>query len=137
MRELPLDLRPLFDDADEIARLEPLLRPYLADDFHIVLVGPEGSGFEERHDGWDGLIGGWRAWTRPYARYEFEPRRIYELGDTVVAEGMQQATLPGGGEPIEMPDICSLWFWSGERLRRAEFHLDAERARRIAERGSG
>ncbi len=136
MRELPKDLRPLFDDPEEIARLEPLLRPHLADDFHIVLVGPEGSGFEERHEGWDGLIDGWRGWTGPYARYEFEPRRIYEVGDTVLVEGTQRATLPGGSERIEMPEICSLWLWSGERVRRAEFHLDAERARRIAEQSA-
>jgi len=125
---LPHDIKDVYADLSIRDDLVEKLRPSIEENFFITLVGPPGSGFEERHDGVEGFLSGWQDWTDPYETYLFELGDIEEIGNAVLTHGRQTATLPGGAEVIDMPDIISVWWFHGDLITSIEFHLDADLA---------
>jgi len=128
---MPEDIRAALRHDETVAALVGLLKPLLTEDFSILLAGPEGMGLEETHQGADGFIAGWRDWTDPYDRYIFELQQIFESGDIVLAEGKQKA-VPKGSTGEILTDGIALWRFRGDQVERIEFHLDRERAYRLA-----
>jgi SnoaL-like protein len=120
---IPRELHAILYDEAVLERGRSILAPHLAADFHILLCGPEGSGFEERHEGWEGFVAGWKSWIEAYEDYRFETERIFEAEDFVIADVRQQATPRGGSNPIET-ETTGLWAFRGDQLERIEFHLD-------------
>lgn len=125
---LPHDIKDVYADTSIRDGLVEKLGPHVKEDFFILLVGPPGSGFKDRHEGVDGFLAGWQDWTDPYETYLFEPGDVEEVGEAVLAHGRQTATLPGGAEAIDMPRITSVWWFEGDRIASIEFHLDRELA---------
>jgi hypothetical protein len=128
LESLPHDIKDVYrDDAIRDALIDRF-RPRVAEGFQISLVGPPGSGFEDRYEGIDGFVEGWRQWTDPYESYLFEFEGLEEIGNIVLANGRQTATLPGGTEAIDMPKITSVWQFDSGRVISVEFHLDRDLA---------
>ena len=128
---LPRDLRRVFTEPGTREGLEAALVPHLADDFHMANYGPAGDPVE-RYSGYDGFVEGWDVWTSPYEAYEYEIVSHEEIGDALLSHAQQRAYLVAGGEPIEMPDVAALWIFERGKIAFAEFHLDRNRARRVA-----
>jgi hypothetical protein len=123
---IPRELRAFVFDAEVVERTRALMAPHLTSDFHMLLCGPEDSGFEERYEGFEGFVRGWRSWIEAYDDYSFQMVDLFETGDFVVIDVTQQATLRGTTSAVEH-EGTGIWLFRGDKLAGVEFHLDRER----------
>ena len=116
-------------DAALIERLIEALEPITAPDVVMVMRGDQT--FVATYEGLDGLRAGWEDWLGSFDRVRFEVQGIEEVGDNVLTLGRQVGTTRTGGIELEQPS-AAVWKFRDGLLRRVEFHLDRDAARRSA-----
>ena len=115
-------------DAPLIERLIEALAPITADDVVMVMRGSDDT-FVATYNGLEGLREGWADWLESFERVRFEIESVDLLGDNVLTLGRQVGTTQG--VELEQPS-GAVWRFRDGLIRRIEFHLDRDVARRSA-----
>ena len=107
----------------------------LADpEFEVQMFGPEdnppqGFGLEGR--GPDGFTRVWEEWMSPFQNFQIEIEEMIPAGDKVVSLVTLSGRTKTGGVEISQA-AAAVWTVRNQKLTRAEFHLDRDRALRAA-----
>jgi len=127
----PGDFVALLDDEEQLLATASGVEPFADPDFETEMVGPEYLPQPTVYRGLEGYVEAWRDWLAPYETYRAEREEWFDAGDKVVLFVRQVAQTADGGVPIEAESAVVFSFRAG-MLVRLEFHLDRERAMRVA-----
>jgi len=101
-------------------------------DFETVLVGPPHLGTAQlEYRGADGFREAWLEWTEAYSSYRIEVAGMDDGPEAVFTLARQIGTTRTGGVEVEV-DAAAVWWVRNGKLRRVEFHLDTDLARKAA-----
>ena len=94
------------------------------------------GGFVGEFEGASGYRAGWRDWLESFDSYETRMEEV-EVGPRGTLMLTRQLAR-GRGSSVEMEtESAAVVFWSGERVRRIEFHLNRDTAREAAGLAAG
>jgi ketosteroid isomerase-like protein len=127
----PGDFVTLLEDEERLLAAASAVEPYADPEFETVMVGPEYLPDGAIYEGLEGYVEAWRDWLAPYESYRAELEGWFDGGDNVVLFVRQVAQTAVGGVPIEAESAVVFSFREG-RLVRLEFHLDRDRALKVA-----
>lgn len=125
------DVVVALNDPEEDERLRRILTELAEPDFEVAMVGPAYVGQTIERSGVDGFREAWVDWTSPFSSYRIDLEEIIDAGDRVVSLVAMSGKTKTGGVEIEA-DAAAVWTVVDGRLRRVEFHIDRESARRSA-----
>lgn len=129
-----LQRKDLAEVVNDQARWEEATRPVrdLAHpDLAGAMIGPDYAGGTIEFEGLEGLRRAWVEWVSPFETFSTEVDEVECSGDTVLTVVRQRGKTRTGGVEVEAP-ASAVWTVRDGQILRIEFHLDPDRARRVA-----
>ena len=126
------DLVEVFGDPERVEQMRSGLKRIADGGMVTEMIGAD-RGLTGTFVGVEGFIEGWSDFLAAFATFknDLEGMVLSDDGDTVVMLGRQRATTATAGVGLDN-EAAAVFRFEGDRLVRAEFHLDREAGGRAA-----